>query len=369
MRAHAATHTCLLTRLLTRRSLLCPLSCSRLLSSRHQRPGAHHRHSTCLLARLLTHRAPSQHVNINSASFDEPAQFFFEALGMVAASYCGPRIIHANMGLSQIHMPIDAAAPQTWTGTVGLAYSQHEFDKAWALLSAQSDWHAEKVSATEIGTVGPHGNRYHLHVVGDAWVSASRGKYASDLPSLVVTVWFFSDRLLAIAARGSIHRDQTDKEGKTCDGDDSRCAGMLYVTVNVAPGKAARIANFYRAAFGASPVVEATSAGHSCTVPIGTAEHGQSIVYLDTEGDLPEYDGHHLAIYLNDYAGGYTASAEQGLIWNNPRFNDMPNTVEEAMELAQFRMKDIVDMETGEVLLELEHEIRGYTNKLCPLVN
>ena len=38
------------------------------------------------------------------------------------------------------------------------------------------------------------------------------------------------------------------------------------------------------------------------------------------------------------------------------------------MELAQFRMKDIVDMETGEVLLELEHEIRGYTNKLCPLV-
>jgi hypothetical protein len=103
-------------------------------------------------------------------------------------------------------------------------------------------------------------------------------------------------------------------------------------------------------------------------VPIGTAEHGQSIIYLDTEGDLPEYDGHHLAIYLDDYAGGYTASAEQGLIWNNPRFNDMPNTVEEAMELAQFRMKDIVDMETGEVLLELEHEIRGYTNKLCPLV-
>jgi hypothetical protein len=40
------------------------------------------------------------------------------------------------------------------------------------------------------------------------------------------------------------------------------------------------------------------------------------------------------------------------------------------MELAQFRMKDIVDMETGEVLLELEHEIRcRYANKLSPLLN
>ena len=55
---------------------------------------------------------------------------------------------------------------------------------------------------------------------------------------------------------------------------------------------------------------------------------------------------------------------------NNPRFNDMPETKEEAMDLAQFRMKDIIDMETGEVLVELEHEIRcRYANKLSPLVN
>ena len=55
---------------------------------------------------------------------------------------------------------------------------------------------------------------------------------------------------------------------------------------------------------------------------------------------------------------------------NNPRFNDMPNNVEEAMKLAQYRMKDVIDMETGEVLVELEHEIRcRYANKLCPLVD
>jgi hypothetical protein len=40
------------------------------------------------------------------------------------------------------------------------------------------------------------------------------------------------------------------------------------------------------------------------------------------------------------------------------------------MKLAQFRMKDIIDMETGEVLLELEHEIRcRYANRLSPLLH
>ena len=36
----------------------------------------------------------------------------------------------------------------------------------------------------------------------------------------------------------------------------------------------------------------------------------------------------------------------------------MPKTPQKAMKLAQFYMKDIVHKKTGEVLLELEHEIR-----------
>ena len=47
----------------------------------------------------------------------------------------------------------------------------------------------------------------------------------------------------------------------------------------------------------------------------------------------------------------------------------MPKDVDEAMELGQFRMKDVVDMATGEVLIELEHEIRcRYANRLSPLI-
>ena len=295
-----------------------------------------------------------EHVNINSAEYDEPAQYFFDMLGMIPASYCSPKIIHANMGLSQIHMPIDAENPQTWNGSIGLGYSRAEFDAAWELLQAQSEWPATKVSDEEIATVGPHSNNYILHVVSDEWVAASR-------------------------SRGSVHRGQEDEKGNpyrrdapaTCDGDAARCAGILYVKVAVPTGKAARIANFYRAAFGAEPVIETIGEGglQSCTVPIGTATHGQSIIYMDTAEDIPPYDGHHLAIYLDDYAGGYQASADNNLIWNNPRFNDMPKDAEEAMELAQFRMKDIVDMDSGEVLLELEHEIRcRYANKLSPLL-
>ena len=108
--------------------------------------------------------------------------------------------------------------------------------------------------------------------------------------------------------------------------DRERQESMPKVKVAVPAGKAARIANFYRAAFGAEPVIETIGEGglQSCTVPIGTASHGQSIIYIDTAATIPPYDGHHLAIYLDDYAGGYQASADNNLIWNNPRFNDMP---------------------------------------------
>ena len=46
---------------------------------------------------------------------------------------------------------------------------------------------------------------------------------------------------------------------------------------------------------------------------------------------LPAYDGHHLAIYLDDYPEAYRRMAAQDLVWNNPRFNDMPTDAEDAL--------------------------------------
>lgn len=45
--------------------------------------------------------------------------------------------------------------------------------------------------------------------------------------------------------------------------------------------------------------------------------------------------------------------------WDNPRVKDYADTLERAVARRQFRFKDIVDLSTGEVILELEHELRA----------
>ena len=51
---------------------------------------------------------------------------------------------------------------------------------------------------------------------------------------------------------------------------------------------------------------------------------------------------------------------EKDLIWTNPRFTrlDSCDTWEEAFSSRTLRFKDVVDLETGEKLMELEHETR-----------
>ena len=52
---------------------------------------------------------------------------------------------------------------------------------------------------------------------------------------------------------------------------------------------------------------------------------------------------------------------KDNLIWTNPRFvkEDTCDTEKEAYANRQFRFKDIIDPDTGEILFELEHEVRA----------
>jgi hypothetical protein len=283
-----------------------------------------------------------EHVNINISHASPSDEFFFQLLGLVPSSICDPeRILHANMGLSQMHLPVVPTSPQTWNGAIGLAYTEEEFGRVRAAVSqGGSQWSAEELSANELVVTGPHATRYHLHSVPTSWSETSR-------------------------AQGSIHRGESD------DGDRARCAGLLYVEVLVAPGAAAPIHTLYSEIFEAKAQLARSGGDNglwSCVVHVGSADGPQQIRYRETQAPLPDYDGHHLAIYLDDYESAYLKAVERGLVWNNPRFNDVPNSLEDAKKRAQFRMKDLVNLVTGEVVHELEHEVRcRHTNKLCPI--
>lgn len=119
--------------------------------------------------------------------------------------------------------------------------------------------------------------------------------------------------------------------------------GMPYVEINAAPGSAPGIVRFYREIIGAPGMVGEDAAGRYARIGIGLAGW---LLYRETPGPRPDYDGHHLQVAFADFSGPHGKLARLGLI------------TEESNE-SQYRFQDIVDPETGAVLATVEHEVRS----------
>ena len=89
-----------------------------------------------------------------------------------------------------------------------------------------------------------------------------------------------------------------------------------------------------------------------------TVGNCQRMHFIETSAPQPEYDGHHVAIYIADFSGPYKKLLERGLI-----------TLE--TDQYEWRFTDIVDLDTGAPLFKIEHEVRSVTHPLYarPLVN
>jgi len=132
--------------------------------------------------------------------------------------------------------------------------------------------------------------------------------------------------------------------------------GIVYVEFEVPKGTADRIARFYRSVIGA----RAAASDDNGTSRAGRVEVGigQNLIFRETGGEPPPYDGHHIQIYVADFSGPYTKLLDKGLI-------------SEESDQHQYRFKDLVDPETGETLFTIEHEVRSMRHPLFmrPLVN
>ena len=75
------------------------------------------------------------------------------------------------------------------------------------------------------------------------------------------------------------------------------------------------------------------------------------MIFRETNAAPPPYDGHHIQIYIADFAGPHEALLARGLI------------TEESNE-HQYRFKDLVDPDSGKNLFEIEHEVRSLRHPL-----
>ncbi|MCY4608126.1 MAG: hypothetical protein OXD40_05970 [bacterium] len=126
---------------------------------------------------------------------------------------------------------------------------------------------------------------------------------------------------------------------------DERTLAMAYVAFDVPEGTAQAVAAFYREVWKTDAWVDRNGVAHA---PVG---HGQELRFVESVGPLPDYDGHHIAIYVADFSGPHRWLEERGLI-------------SEESNRWQYRFLDIVDPGTGEPVFRIEHEVRSMTHPI-----
>jgi hypothetical protein len=130
--------------------------------------------------------------------------------------------------------------------------------------------------------------------------------------------------------------------------------GIPYVEFDVPVGTAKGIAKFYREMIDV-PAEVVNGDGTTAKVTVGK---NQNLLFRETDKPLPDYDEHHVQIYVVNFSGPHERLGARGLV--NREDNQF-----------QYRFRDITDLDTGKHLFTIEHEVRCLTHPMFmrPLVN
>jgi hypothetical protein len=130
--------------------------------------------------------------------------------------------------------------------------------------------------------------------------------------------------------------------------------GIPYVEFDVPPGTAQAICAFYPKMVG----IPAELRNGDGTVARAKVGKDQYLQFRETDRPQPEFDGHHVQIYITDFSGPYRRLLER-------------NLVSQEDNQYQYRFRDLVDLENGKHLFTVEHEVRSATHPmyLRPLIN
>ena len=130
--------------------------------------------------------------------------------------------------------------------------------------------------------------------------------------------------------------------------------GIPYVEFDVPVGTAKGIAKFYREMIDV-PATVVNGDGTTAKVTVGKQQY---LLFRETDKPLPDYDEHHVQIYVVNFSGPHQRLGARGLV--NREDNQF-----------QYRFRDITDLDTGKHLFTIEHEVRCLTHPMFmrPLVN
>ncbi len=249
-----------------------------------------------------------EHVNVLVPDQQLAMAFYVNMLGFTRDPYMmtGLDVMWVNIGRSQLHLP--TRGTQVLRGHTGLVvahYDQLEQRLKDAPDELQGTQFSYEIRNDHIEATCPWGNRYRLY--------PADGRFAP------------------------------------------MTLGMPYVAFDVPGGKAAAIGRFYSEIVGAPAELGEFDDAPAALVCAGA---GQRLIFRESGGKIPPFDGHHIQIYVADFSGPHGHLAERGLI-----------TAEDDQH--QYRFVTIFDPADGEPVFEVEHEVRSLRHPLYarPLVN
>ena len=206
--------------------------------------------------------------------------------------------------------------------------------------------------------------QFHLPTAEAQVARAYIGLVVPDLEALTARLASVKEALAGTAFQYGVEDDYV---AVTCPwGNTFRChapgprfgymtLGMPYVEFPVPRGNAAGIARFYEQVMATRSALEEMGGAPTARVWVGRSQH---LFFRETDAPLPRYDGHHIAIYVSDFSGPHDWLEKHGIIT-------------EESDPYQYRFTKIVDPEGGQLLFEIEHEVRSLTHPMYmrPLIN
>jgi hypothetical protein len=246
-----------------------------------------------------------EHVNLQIADQQLATLFYVVGLQLTRDPYLmvGLDNMWINVGRMQFHLPTHASAPQRLRGIIGLIVPDLDaLEHALAAVAPQlgGTRFSFRREGRFVEATCPWGNRFRFHAPDDVR-------------------W------------------------------DSVQLGLMYIDLDVPAGCARAIANFYTEMFGAHGAIDVNDEGlQTAAVRIGT---NQRLNFVERHAPMPVYDGHHIQIYVADFSRPHRRLQARNLLSKDA-------------DAHEWRFIDIVDLNSGTVVYQLEHEVRSTRHPL-----
>jgi len=310
-------------------------------------------------------------------------------------------LIWVTCGPNQFHFPRDVQPQALTAGHIGLRYKSLDSLTKRLIKASSNNTNTNKTKCFEsyeiVPAVGEDDNETIMIKIKDWYGTMFHCREGIEKKAVTqkykqsVVKLSDEDKFGDVAVRYGLMKEDDNDESRT------DCRGIDYVEFDCPKNTAENIAQFYESIFDATTFVvqddDNNNIKAAAYIALGDIDvinttsssrelrqaASQCLIFRETTHEIPEYDGHHIALYVGDtpndtqdFERAFHKAKKAGLLSTNWRDAVDVYTLEEAKSQNQFRIQHIVDRSNRlcdgqpSSIFQLEHEIRSVKHPTWP---